>query len=84
MSGSVEDGWQCPFGSHPVSWREWNAVVYNNMLASFAIEAGVYLQRKHVTEKRTLGLEVPHHRASLPGVHVHPLQDRRRRRPSVT
>ena len=54
------------------------------MLASLAIEAGVYLQRKHVTEKRTLGLEVPHHRASLPGVHVHPLQDRRRRRPSVT
>ena len=53
------------------------------LLAFYAIAAGVYLQRSHVTEKRTLDLEVPRHCAPLPMDRAHPLQDRRHR-PSVT
>jgi hypothetical protein len=57
-------------------------MVYNNMLASQAIEVGVRLQRS-LAEKRTLSLDVPRHCAPLPGVRARQLQDRRHR-PSVT
>ena len=54
-------------------------MVYNNMSASHAIEAGVDLERSHIAEKRTLCLDVPSHCAPLPGVRAHRLQDRRHR-----
>jgi hypothetical protein len=57
-------------------------MVYNTMLASQAIEAGVRLQRS-LAEKRTSSLDVPRHCGPPPGVRVRRLQDRRHR-PSVT